>query len=123
VLQLESIAQIYSFYVSNIKKELNFCNDNSVEMELRNSVFNKMIFAEINGPDLRNEENNEEEVINPTENEIIIAFQDCINMSDPIFGINNNQDEIILTEEKEANMNFKSSSLVQDVLSNSDLDE
>ncbi|RIB07311.1 hypothetical protein C2G38_2114047, partial [Gigaspora rosea] len=75
VLLLESMAQIYSFYVSNVKKELNFCNDNFVEMELRNSVFNETIFAEINGPDLRNEVE-DEEIINPTTNEITIAFQD-----------------------------------------------
>ncbi|CAG8806678.1 26821_t:CDS:2, partial [Gigaspora margarita] len=86
--------------------QLNFCDDNSVEMELRNSVFNEIIFAEINGPDLRNKEN-EEKIVNPTKNKITMAFQDCVDISDPIFEINNNQDEIILTKEEEANMNFK----------------
>ncbi|CAG8808919.1 15659_t:CDS:2 [Gigaspora margarita] len=122
VSQLESMAQIYSFYVSNVKKELNFCDDNFVEMELRNSVFNETIFAEINGPDLRNDDENEEEIVNPMTNEITMAFQDWVDMSDPIFGLNNNQDEIILTKE-ESNMNFESRSLVQDVLNDSDLDE
>ncbi|CAG8818722.1 12589_t:CDS:2, partial [Gigaspora margarita] len=118
---LESMAQIYSFYVSNIKKELNVCENNSVKMELCNSMFNETIFAEINSPDLRNEEENEEEIVNPTANEITMAFQDWVNMSDPIFGLNNNQDAIVLTEEEEANMNFESRSLVQYVLSDSDL--
>ncbi|CAG8828131.1 37288_t:CDS:2, partial [Gigaspora margarita] len=61
-------------YISNVKKKLNFCDDNSVKMELHNSVFNETIFAEINGPDLRNEEDNDEKIINSTENEITMAF-------------------------------------------------
>ncbi|CAG8854509.1 17452_t:CDS:2, partial [Gigaspora margarita] len=43
--------------------QLNFCDDNSVDMELRNSVFNETIFAEIDCPDLnKNEEEDEVEV-------------------------------------------------------------
>ncbi|CAG8848990.1 40645_t:CDS:2, partial [Gigaspora margarita] len=123
VSRLESMAQIYSFYVSNVKKELNFCDDNSVEMELRNSVFNETIFAEINGPDLNNtEEEDEEEIVDPTANEITMAFQDWIDISDLIFGLSNNQEEPILAEE-EVNMNFESRSLVQDILSDGDLVE
>ncbi|CAG8837453.1 6620_t:CDS:2, partial [Gigaspora margarita] len=80
---LESIAQIYLFYVSNVKKELSFC-DNNMEMELHSSIFNKIIFAEINGPDLSKDDNNkvdhevddEVEFISLMANEITIAFQD-----------------------------------------------
>ncbi|CAG8806248.1 11439_t:CDS:1, partial [Gigaspora rosea] len=119
VFRLESMAQIYSFYVSNVKKELNFCDDNSVDMELRNSVFDETIFAEIDCPDLnKNEEEDEVEVVNFT-NEAIV-FQDWVDISDTIFGLNNNQEETILAEE-EVNMDFESGSLVQDLLSDSDL--
>ncbi|CAG8840537.1 40939_t:CDS:2, partial [Gigaspora margarita] len=110
-----------SFYVSNVKKELNFCDDNSVDMELRNSVFNETIFAEIVCHDLnKNEEEDEVEVVNFTANEIAIVFQDWVDISDTIFGLSNNQEETILAEE-EVNMDFESRSLVQDVLSDSDL--
>ncbi|CAG8456259.1 23334_t:CDS:2, partial [Gigaspora rosea] len=74
-----SMAQIYSFYVSNVKKELSFCDNNFVEMELRNSVFNETIFAEIN---------------------------DWVDLLDPIFGLNNSQEETVLSEE-EINMEFE----------------
>ncbi|CAG8827872.1 12789_t:CDS:2, partial [Gigaspora margarita] len=120
---LESMAQIYSFYVLNVKKELNFCDNNSVDMELRNSVFNKMIFAEIDCPDLnKNEEEDKVEVVNFTANEIAIVFQDWVDISDMIFGLSNNQEENILVEE-EVNMDFESRFLVQDILSDSDLGE
>ncbi|CAG8573996.1 13586_t:CDS:2 [Cetraspora pellucida] len=76
VSQLESMAQIYSFYVSNIKKKLNFCDNNSVDIELCNSMFNKIIFAEIDCPDLNsNKKKDEVEVVNFTANEIAIVFQ------------------------------------------------
>ncbi|CAG8797322.1 1942_t:CDS:1, partial [Dentiscutata erythropus] len=47
-------------------------------------------------------------------------FQDWVNMSDPIFRLNNNQNKSILAKE-DINMNFENSFLVQDMLSNSDL--
>ncbi|CAG8529861.1 9415_t:CDS:2 [Dentiscutata erythropus] len=53
-------------------------------------------------------------------NEITIAFQDWVDMLNPIFELNNNQDEPILAKE-DVNMNFKSSFLVQDMSSDSDL--
>ncbi|CAG8830008.1 39680_t:CDS:2, partial [Gigaspora margarita] len=100
--------------------KLNFCDNNSVDIELCNSMFDETIFAEIDCPDLnKNEEEDEVEVVNFT-NEIAIVFQDWINISDMIFGLSNNQEETILAEE-EVNMDFESGSLVQDVLSNSDL--
>ncbi|CAG8798049.1 202_t:CDS:2 [Gigaspora margarita] len=118
VSRLESMAQIYSFYVSNVKKELSFCNNNFVEMELRNSVFNETIFAEINSPNL-SEDNNEvdNKVDNKVEfenlivNEITMALQDWVDLLDPIFGLNNSQEETVLSE-KEINMEFETRSLV-----------
>ncbi|CAG8711004.1 17976_t:CDS:1, partial [Cetraspora pellucida] len=77
----------------------------------------------IDHPDLNNNEKEDEiEVVDFTANEIAIVFQDWVDISDTIFGLNNNQEETILAE-KEVNMNFENRSLVQDVLSDSDLDE
>ncbi|CAG8778739.1 36889_t:CDS:2, partial [Gigaspora margarita] len=82
--QAKSIAQIYSFYVSNVKRELKFCDNNFVKGEVLNSVFGKTIFAEINNSDLNiNEEKNEMNIKNPTENKITMALQDWVDLSDP----------------------------------------
>ncbi|CAG8821455.1 33126_t:CDS:2 [Gigaspora margarita] len=108
----------YSFYVSNVKKELSFCNNNFVEMELRNSVFNETIFAKINGSDLSedndevdNEMDDKVEFENLIVNEITMALQDWVDLLNPIFGLNNSQEETVLSEEK-INMKFESRSLV-----------
>ncbi|CAG8807918.1 24541_t:CDS:1, partial [Gigaspora margarita] len=52
------MAQLHSYYISNIKKELKLC-DNFAEIELHNSALNKMIFAEIDNlePNKYEEEN------------------------------------------------------------------
>ncbi|CAG8842771.1 37979_t:CDS:2, partial [Gigaspora margarita] len=88
---LESIAQLYSFYISNIEKESKLYD--FVEIELHNNL---------------------------TTNDIIAALQDLVDLSDLIFGADNNQVESILTEEetKETNIEFESRLLVQDMLSN-----
>ncbi|CAG8746189.1 18064_t:CDS:1 [Gigaspora margarita] len=101
-----------------------------MEMKLHNSVFNKMIFAEINGPNLSeddddevdNKVDNEVEFVSLIANEITIALQNWVDLLDSIFGLNNSQEETILSEE-EINMEFESRSLVQNILSNSDLVE
>ncbi|CAG8831226.1 583_t:CDS:1, partial [Gigaspora rosea] len=46
VSQLESMAQLHSYYISNIENELKL-HDDFMKIELRNSALNKMIFAEI----------------------------------------------------------------------------
>ncbi|CAG8839609.1 12130_t:CDS:1, partial [Gigaspora margarita] len=82
VLQMESMVQVYLFYISNVKKELRFCNNN-VEIELHSSVFNEIIFAEINSSDLSkddddeadNKMDNEVEFVNLMANKIMIALQ------------------------------------------------
>ncbi|CAG8843465.1 26864_t:CDS:1, partial [Gigaspora margarita] len=45
-----------------------------------------------------------------------------MDISDMIFGLSNNQEKTILAKE-EVNMNFENRSLVQDLLSDSNLDE
>ncbi|CAG8565811.1 7532_t:CDS:2 [Cetraspora pellucida] len=95
-----------------------------VEMELLNSVLNEIIFAEMNNFDLKYEsEENEIEISNPTPNSITMTLQDFVDLSDLIFGINNSQEEPILTSKEKINMEFESSSLVQDILNDSDLNE
>ncbi|CAG8791672.1 6174_t:CDS:1, partial [Gigaspora rosea] len=66
VSRLESLVQIHSFYVSNIMKELKFCGNNSVEAELRNSVLNETVFAEIDNIEINEDEERDEiEVTDP----------------------------------------------------------
>ncbi|CAG8771474.1 5034_t:CDS:1, partial [Cetraspora pellucida] len=96
VSRLESMAQIYSFYVSNFKKKLKFYDNNCVETELYNSVLNEMIFAEMDNVELNNENKDELEIVNLTANDITMALQDLVDLSDPVFGTNNNQEEITL---------------------------
>ncbi|RIB16628.1 hypothetical protein C2G38_2316042 [Gigaspora rosea] len=123
VSRLESMAQIHSFYVSNIKKELKFCDDNFVETELCNSVLNKTVFAEMDNIEINEDEERDEiEIMDLIVNDITTVLQDMVDLLDPIFGANNNQEEPILTEE-EMNMEFESRSIVQDILSDSDLYE
>ncbi|CAG8814890.1 8740_t:CDS:2, partial [Gigaspora margarita] len=91
-------------------------------------ALNKTIFAEIDNLNLNNceeEEKNEMNTVDLTTNNITMAFQDLVNLSDPIFGVDNNQVEPILTEEEteKTSIEFESRSLVQDILSNSDLYE
>ena len=45
------MAQIHSFYVSNIKKELRFYNNNFVEIELHNNALSEMVFAKVDNHD------------------------------------------------------------------------
>ncbi|CAG8835844.1 9847_t:CDS:2, partial [Gigaspora margarita] len=94
-MHLQELAKLSGEYGPNLfilciksEKELSFCNNNFVVMELRNSVFNETIFAEINV------------------NEIMIALQDWVDLLDPIFELNNSQKETILCEE-EINMEFE----------------
>ncbi|CAG8693707.1 24035_t:CDS:2, partial [Gigaspora margarita] len=91
---LESMAQLHSFYISNVEKELKL--HDFVKIELCNNL---------------------------TTNDITMALQDLVDLSDPIFGADNNQVNPILTEEetKETSMEFESRSLVRDMLSDSDL--
>ncbi|CAG8610123.1 37840_t:CDS:1 [Gigaspora margarita] len=98
-------------------------------MKLRNSVFNEMIFAEINGPDLsknddeiNNKVDDKVEFKNLIANKITMALQDWVDLLDPIFELNNSQEETILSEE-EINIEFENRSLVQNILSDSDLVE
>ncbi|CAG8821578.1 40161_t:CDS:2, partial [Gigaspora margarita] len=91
VPQLESMAQLHSFYISNIEKELKL--HNFVKMELCNSALNKTIFAEMDNLNLNNyeeEEENEMNILDLTTNNITMAFQDLVDLSDPIFGTDNN---------------------------------
>ncbi|CAG8841143.1 4362_t:CDS:2, partial [Gigaspora margarita] len=94
IVSSQNNLQLHSFYISNIEKELKLYN--FVEMELHNSALNEMIFAKIDNLDLNN-----------------------IDLSDPIFGADNNQVESILTEEEteETSIEFESRSLVWDMLS------
>ncbi|CAG8703699.1 1653_t:CDS:1, partial [Dentiscutata erythropus] len=50
-------------------------------------------------------------IIDLLTNDITMAFQDLADLSDPVFGANNNQEELIMTEEK-INMEFESRSIV-----------
>ncbi|CAG8540235.1 9679_t:CDS:2 [Gigaspora margarita] len=74
VPQLESMAQLHSFYISNVEKKLKL--NNFVKMELHNNL---------------------------TTNDITTALQDLVDLSDPIFGADSNQVESILTKETEKN--------------------
>ncbi|CAG8668100.1 15031_t:CDS:2 [Gigaspora margarita] len=111
-LQAKSMAQIYSFYISNVKRKLKFCDNNFVKEEVLNSLFGETIFAEIDNSNLNiNKEENEINIKNQTKNEITIALQDWVDLSDPMFGLINNQEEVIPTKE-EMNIDFESSFLV-----------
>ncbi|CAG8828724.1 4630_t:CDS:2, partial [Gigaspora margarita] len=88
----QSIVQLYSYYISNVEKELNLRDD----------------FAEIE--------------LHLAANDITMALQDLVDLSDPIFGADNNQEEPIFTDE-ETSMEFDSRSLVWDMLSDGDLYE
>ncbi|CAG8749334.1 23207_t:CDS:1, partial [Gigaspora rosea] len=126
VPRLESMAQLHSFYISNVKKELKLYV--FVEMESRNSALNETIFAEIDNLDLNNceeEEENEMNTVDLTTNDITMVLQDLVDLSDPIFGADNNQVESILTKEEteETSIEFDSRSLVRDMLSDNDLYE
>ncbi|CAG8781769.1 20178_t:CDS:2, partial [Gigaspora margarita] len=68
VPKLESMAQIYSFYVSNIKQELNFYDKNFKEAEFHSSVVNETVFAEVVGA------NNKEEITLIDEEQTTIEF-------------------------------------------------
>ncbi|CAG8730558.1 13677_t:CDS:2, partial [Cetraspora pellucida] len=83
VPRLKSMAQIYSFYVSNFKKELKFYDNNCVEMELYNSVLNETIFAKMNNVELNNENKDELEIVNLMANDITIVLQDLVDLLDP----------------------------------------
>ncbi|CAG8777917.1 34174_t:CDS:2, partial [Gigaspora margarita] len=125
-LQLESIAQLHSFYISNVENELKFCDD-FVETELRDSALNETIFAKMNNLDSNKcrEEEDEMDIVNPTTNDITMALQDLVDLSDPIFGRNNNQGEAqeTVSTDEEPSMEFESKSLVQDILSDNNLYE
>ncbi|CAG8855207.1 30684_t:CDS:1, partial [Gigaspora margarita] len=104
-------------------KELKFCDNNFVETELHNSVLNETVFAEMDNIEINeNEERDEIEITDLIVNDITAALQDLVDLSDPIFGANNNQEEPILTQEK-INMEFESSPIVQDALGDNDLYE
>ncbi|CAG8712473.1 3672_t:CDS:2, partial [Gigaspora rosea] len=121
VPRLEIIVQIYFFYVSNIKQELNFYDKNFEEAELYSSVVNETIFAEVdnNGS---NKNKDEIEIENLIATDITKVLQDLVDQSDPIFEANN-KEEITLMDEEETTMEFDSKSLVQDVLNDDDLYE
>ncbi|CAG8475615.1 28659_t:CDS:2 [Gigaspora margarita] len=121
VPRLESMAQIYSFYVSNIKQGLNFYDKNFEEAELYSSVINETIFAEVNNNG-SNKDKDEIEIEDLIATDITKVLQDLVDLSDPIFGANN-KEEITLIDEEETTMEFDSRSLVQDVLSDDDLYE
>ncbi|CAG8698880.1 19292_t:CDS:2, partial [Gigaspora rosea] len=85
VPQLESMAQLHSFYISNVEKELKL--HDFVEIELRNSALNETIFAEIDCLDLNNcEEEDEINTVDFITNDITAALQDLVDLSNPIFG-------------------------------------
>ncbi|CAG8818124.1 43821_t:CDS:2, partial [Gigaspora margarita] len=116
VPRLKSIAQLHSYYISNVEKELKL-RDDFAEIELRNSALNETIFAEIDN--LEPNKYEEEDKMNTEDlavNDITMALQDLVDLSDPIFGVDNNQEEPIFTD-KETSMEFDSRSLVQDMLS------
>ncbi|CAG8681072.1 12185_t:CDS:1, partial [Gigaspora rosea] len=109
VPRLESMAQLHSFYISNVEKELKLYD--FVEMESRNSALKETIFAEIDNLDFNNceeQEENEMNTVDLTTNNITTVLQDLVDLSDSIFGVDNNQVESILTEEEteETSMEF-----------------
>ncbi|CAG8850521.1 11696_t:CDS:2, partial [Gigaspora margarita] len=108
--RLESMAQLHSFYISNVENELKFCDD-FVETELRDSALNETIFAEMDNLDSNKcrEEEDEMDIVNPTTNDITMALQDLVDLSDPIFGGNNNQGEAqeTVSTDEEPSMEFE----------------
>ncbi|CAG8835011.1 2241_t:CDS:2, partial [Gigaspora margarita] len=70
VSRLESIAQLHSYYISNVKKELKL-RDDFMEIELYLAV-----------------------------NDITIALQDLVDLLDPIFGADNTHKKPILTDKE-----------------------
>ncbi|CAG8814039.1 17240_t:CDS:1, partial [Cetraspora pellucida] len=70
--------------------------------------------------ELNNENKDELEIVNLMVNDIIMALQNSVDLSDPVFGTNNNQEEIILFNREKTNIKFKYMSLVQDALGDND---
>ena len=61
--------------------------------------------------------------MNLTTNDITMALQNLVDLSDQIFGARSNQEEPTLTNDKEINMEFEGRSLVQGVFGKNNLDE
>ncbi|CAG8804952.1 39318_t:CDS:2 [Gigaspora margarita] len=111
---LQKLAKIISMirkHSSNVEKELKL-RDDFAEIELRNSVLNEMIFAEINNLESNKYEDKDElNIEDLAANNITMALQDLVDLSDPIFGADNNQEKPIFTN-KETSMEFDSRLLV-----------
>ncbi|CAG8804528.1 25613_t:CDS:1, partial [Gigaspora rosea] len=53
--------------------------------ELHNSVLNETVFAEMDNIEINDEERDEIKITDPIVKDIIVALQDLVDLSDPIF--------------------------------------
>ncbi|CAG8813227.1 40466_t:CDS:10, partial [Gigaspora margarita] len=105
------MAQLYSYYISNVEKESKL-HDDFMEIELYNSALNETIFAEIDNLEPNKyEEEDEMNTVDLATNDITMALQDLVDLSDLIFGADNTHEEPILTDE-ETSMEFNTSTKI-----------
>src|SRR5947207_9788677 len=80
ITRLQSMAQIHSYYITNVKSELKFSSSNLGEDELE-SIMKEITTAMINNNDLFEEGEEEEEIFSNDNNSNDLLMADIMNLN------------------------------------------